>query len=118
MWERIEQVKEAMSQPENFWPVFWNFIHMVTLTRGEIFTPEFMEEFMWVIWKLIPCDECQENFYMKKWNLSYTTENYLEEDWAFKFFHMIHNLVNKALEKKEMSFKEVIDEYSDLYQRD
>lgn len=100
------EAREIVSQKEYFWPIFWRFLHIATLAKEEEVFLDTMEDLLWIVHRLIPCYECQEHFWEMLRENPYTEEWYVK--WASRYIHHLHNVVNKKLGKKVISYDEFI----------
>lgn len=107
--EKIEKLKEYYSKPENFWPIYWWFMHLCTFMNEDKFTVDKMEEFMEMMQWYLPCITCRGNLWSKLEKFPFTEELWYQENAASKYINTIHNMANIALSKKLIPYEEWID---------
>lgn len=101
---------------KNIWgPKVWTFIHTVTINypnNPEQSDKERIAALMYAISDTLPCDTCKEHF--KKLINKYPP-NVKSRETLFNWGVNVHNLVNKRLNKKELSYEEVLNIYENKY---
>jgi hypothetical protein len=105
-----------MVNPQLWGTHAWKFIHYITIAYPECPTEDDKKTmklfFIDILPKILPCLKCKENF--KK----HLQENILTEDILNsreKLIHWgisIHNIINKSLDKPQMSIEDVLKDLS------
>ena len=111
--EKTEEIISHFSEPENFWPLMWKFLHIFSLVNYQFLYPDSMNKLTATIWELIPCDECAENFPKELVKIIYDDNRYTYPYWAARYFVELHNAVNKRLWKKDITWEEFINNLYD-----
>jgi len=103
-----------MSSPEIWGPYLWKSIHFIALGYPKnpcIQDKLDFKEFFINLHKVIPCFSCAKN-YKRHLDELPPIDNYLKSNMTlFEWTWMLHNIVNKELGKRELSFKDAIKLY-------
>ena len=101
---------------KNIWgPKVWSFIHTVTINypvKPETSDKEHVTTLLYAISDTLPCDTCKEHF---KKIINKHPPDVKSRETLFNWGVNIHNLVNKRLKKRELSYKEVLNIYEKKY---
>lgn len=101
--------------PKIWGPHAWIFLHTITLNYPDNPTPQQKKEykkFFESLGDVIPCDKCKYN-YLKK--IKINPVNVESRMNLVQWLLNIHNNVNKSNGKNELSMKEFIKKYKDIY---
>jgi hypothetical protein len=105
--------------PESWGPFFWHTIHIAAL--GYPSNPAYAhkkaaKEFFESLQTLIPCGICRKHYseYLEKFPI---TPHLDKREDLFKWTVLVHNEVNKMLNKRTFTESEVIDYYTRLGKR-
>ena len=104
----LEQVIDDLHKQEIFWPVFWTYIHYVTLTRYNELNPQAMNALLDTFTAYIICNDCEQHFKELRREHPYTTDWFIKPQWAARYMNFLHNEVNKRLEKPVLEFDDRI----------
>ena len=101
---------------KNIWgPDVWKFIHTTTINLPVSPTSEEQEivnNFIYSIGDLIPCEECKKHF---KITIEKFPPNTNSRELFFKWGVDIHNKVNERIGKKIINYAEAIKIYEKIY---
>lgn len=95
-------------KPDIWGKHLWYSIHFIALDYSEKPSEEEKKQyfdFFSNLHKVIPCFECSKHYEQNIKTLPLTTEYLKNNDKLFEWTVKLHNLVNKQLNKKEMSLK-------------
>lgn len=99
---------------KNFWgPEYWHTIHLLAIsltTKEQI--PKYIE-FVRSLQLLLPCVECRKHFQANLKTLP-PEKNAESNETLFLWSYMFHDLVNKQLHKKSISFDYARRKYIDM----
>lgn len=109
MEDKIEAITDYYSEPENFGPIMWKFLHLFSLMGYINLPPQKMIELLPAIQNLIPCEDCKDHFFDEVANHPYDDDMYMSPQWGARYFVELHNHVNRRLWKPKVSFEEFID---------
>ena len=102
--------QELFTNPYVWGPDAWHFLHCVTLTAPEKFTPDdkkLYKNFFKSLGDVLPCKICRKHY--KQWwsNETFMHNIHSREDmvrWLIDF----HNQVNKRLDKPVLSYRQAM----------
>lgn len=117
--EKVEVIREHYSKPENFWPIYRQFMHIYGIMNNTSLDPDTMREFLRIVGEGIPCDECAEKFPKEIKSLMYGMQMYMRTLWWAKYINELHNRVNNRLDKENLTFDQHVDElYDEIKQKE
>ena len=104
-----------IEMPPNVWgPFFWNTIHIITLaypSDPDEQTKQAAKDFFYSLQYLLPCSICKEHY--RNHLAKYPPEISTKKD-IIQYAFNLHNLVNKDLGKREISYQEFINHIQSL----
>ena len=104
-----------IEMPPNVWgPFFWNTIHIITLaypSDPDEQTKQAAKDFFYSLQYLLPCSICKEHY--RNHLANYPPEISTKKD-IIQYAFNLHNLVNKDLGKREISYQEFINHIQSL----
>ena len=98
----------------NFWgPSGWKFLHTLTFNypiNPTINQKKIYKNYFTLTGDILPCKYCRVSY--KEFIKKIPIDNYLDSrDSLVKWFYLIHNLVNKKLNKRKILLKTLIKRY-------
>ena len=98
-------------------PYFWFTLHTITLSYPDKPTYENkrqFNDFFMVLQHVIPCNVCKEHYIKHISNFPISTALDSKEHLVMWLFNL-HNMVNRELKKKEITFLEFQEKYRKIY---
>ena len=106
---------QVIEMPPNVWgPIFWNTIHIITLAypiNPDDATQQAAKNFFYSLQYLLPCPICKEHY---KKHLEEFPPNVSSQQNIIRYAFELHNLVNKDLGKREISYQEFMNHIHSL----
>ena len=107
---------ESIEDPEVWGPSFWFVVHLGTIqypTNPSPFWKGRMKQFITSFPIMVPCESCRDHaiaFIERNWNNIDAIVS--SRNNVFEFFVKMHNMVNKKLNKPEMTISDAYKKYS------
>lgn len=100
--------------PHIFGPIYWKCFHNLAYNypdNPDEETQKSCKMFLTSLIHLLPCTKCRNHYdeYFKSQNINRVCSS---RDELFKYFHRLHNIVNKRNGKPEMSFADAVAQTS------
>lgn len=102
----IYEIEDKYARRENRWPVFWKFLHVISIMYDEDFSDHYQEFMEQNLPYMIPCENCADEYmqYIELNPIDYSSrDNFVK--WMLDF----HNFWNKKKGVKEYTLEEMLE---------